>query len=74
MGQTILLVEDDGATRRQLSRALRRDGYAVVEAADGYGARKLGAFCLLEKPFDFDELRATVRRALAAPPSHGAHP
>jgi DNA-binding NtrC family response regulator len=29
-------------------------------------AKELGAFCLLEKPLDVDDLRAAVRRALAS--------
>jgi len=34
-GQTILLVEDDSDMRELLASALRRDGYTVIEAADG---------------------------------------
>lgn len=34
-GPTILLVEDDDAMREMLASALRRDGYTVIEAADG---------------------------------------
>ncbi len=34
----VLVVESDATFRRQLGRALRRDGYQVVEAADGHSA------------------------------------
>jgi len=34
-GPTILLVEDDADMREMLAAALRRDGYTVIEAADG---------------------------------------
>lgn len=34
-GPTILLVEDDDDMREMLAAALRRDGYRVIEAADG---------------------------------------
>ncbi|ETK37264.1 response regulator transcription factor [Microbispora sp. ATCC PTA-5024] len=34
----VLIVDDDDAVRRSLSHALRRDGYAVTEAADGLTA------------------------------------
>jgi len=37
-GQTILLVEDDQELRRMLASALRRDGFAVEEAANGDAA------------------------------------
>ena len=32
---TILVIEDDEATRSLLARALTREGYVVIEAADG---------------------------------------
>lgn len=35
---TILLVEDDHELRRLMARVLRKDGYDVVECADGDGA------------------------------------
>jgi DNA-binding response OmpR family regulator len=128
-GPTILLVEDDDEMRLMLASTLRRDGYTVVEAADGDGAlewlgpgvlegdpdrlpalivsdirlpyfsgleilegvqlarrrlpvilitafgdaetharaRKLGAECVLDKPFDLGDLRAAVRLALLPP-------
>lgn len=124
--QTVLLVEDDVEMRRMLSAALRRDGYAVLEAADGaealeqlgtliferrsrsalalivsdvrlplfsgfeileavrlarcrvpvilitaFGddethakALRLGADCVIDKPFDLDVFRATVQGSL----------
>jgi DNA-binding response OmpR family regulator len=34
-GRTLLLVEDDTEMRRMLAAAMRRDGYVVVEAANG---------------------------------------
>jgi two-component system, OmpR family, response regulator MprA len=34
----VLIVDDDEAVRRALTHALRRDGYGVVEAADGGAA------------------------------------
>ncbi|HST51314.1 MAG TPA: response regulator [Pyrinomonadaceae bacterium] len=37
---TVLLAEDDRALRRYLEVILRRDGYAVVTAADGLEAMK----------------------------------
>jgi DNA-binding response OmpR family regulator len=130
----VLLAEDDLELRRLIARALRRDGYQVVEAPDGtellelvadtiigekparpydliltdirmpgwsgmeilhglYGrgyhtpvvlitafgdeethrlAQKLGAVCVLDKPFELDDLRMVVlntinRRGGAAP-------
>lgn len=33
--RTVLLAEDDGAMRALLAQALRRDGFDVVEVADG---------------------------------------
>jgi CheY-like chemotaxis protein len=40
-GARILLAQDDDALRRVLAFALRRAGYAVLEAADGPGALAL---------------------------------
>jgi two-component system chemotaxis response regulator CheY len=37
-GATILLVEDDAELRRLIARTLRRDGYQVVECANGDAA------------------------------------
>ena len=37
-GPTILLVEDDDDMREMLAGTLRRDGYTVIEAADGEDA------------------------------------
>ena len=37
-GPTILLVEDDGATRAEVGRNLRLHGYRVVEAEDAASA------------------------------------
>ena len=34
-GRTLLLIEDDTEMRRMLAAALRRDGYVVIEAANG---------------------------------------
>jgi DNA-binding response OmpR family regulator len=46
-GPSILLVEDDEEMRRVLARALRRDGYGVVEARDGSEAlEQLGTVIL----------------------------
>ena len=136
-GRTLLLVEDDTEMRRMLAAAMRRDGYVVVEAANGDDAldwlgpgvldgevermpdlvvsdvrlphfngleileslqiaarripvilitgfpdgethaqaARLGADCVLEKPFDLGELRAAVHLALRkhvdAPPGPG---
>jgi signal transduction histidine kinase/ActR/RegA family two-component response regulator len=39
--EVVLLVEDDGAVRRGLSRGLRRLGYEVLEAQDGFEAMTL---------------------------------
>lgn len=44
----ILLVDDDDAMRRALSKALERDGYAVVEAPNGRSALE----CLERNPVD----------------------
>ena len=135
-GRTLLLVEDDLEMRRMLAAALRRDGYFVVEAANGDDAlvwlgpgvldgdleripdlvvsdirlpyftgleileslqvstrripvilitgfpdrdtyahaSRLGAECVLEKPFDLAELRAAVHLALRAQPRRSPGP
>ncbi len=45
--QVVLLVEDDGEMCRMLAGVLRRDGYRVVEAADGDDAlERLGPWAL----------------------------
>jgi two-component system response regulator AtoC len=46
--RNILVVEDDGATRRVLEVALRRAGYEPVTAADGAAAMLLAR----ARPFD----------------------
>jgi DNA-binding response OmpR family regulator len=123
---TLLLVEDDLEMRDMLASALRRDGYAVIEAANGddalewlgpgvlegnpdrlpdvvvsdirlpyfsgldiaeglqlarkdvpvilitgFGdpethaeALRIGAHCVLDKPFELDDLRVAIRFAL----------
>jgi CheY-like chemotaxis protein len=38
---TVMIVDDNAATRRMVKNALARHGYRVVEAADGATARKL---------------------------------
>ncbi|MEX0892226.1 MAG: PAS domain-containing protein [Gemmatimonadota bacterium] len=40
-GETVLLVEDDGAVRSLVGRMLRRAGYTVREASDGAGALRI---------------------------------
>ena len=37
---TILLVDDDEAVRRVLSFPLERDGYNVIQAADGHAVAR----------------------------------
>lgn len=50
-GATILLVEDDHEMREMLARTLRRDGYIVIEAADGDDALEwLGIGALAGEP------------------------
>ena len=45
--RVVLLIEDDGEMCRMLAGALRRDGYRVVEAADGDDALdRLGPWAL----------------------------
>jgi DNA-binding response OmpR family regulator len=39
--QTILLVEDDRATREMFEYALRMEGFAVIATCDGLGALRL---------------------------------
>jgi DNA-binding response OmpR family regulator len=135
-GRTLLLVEDDDEMRRMVASALRRDGFAVVEARNGDDAldwlgpgvldgdlervpdlvvsdirlpyftgleileslqvssrripvilvtgfpdretfaeaARLGAECVLEKPFELGELRAAIHLALSprsSPPGPG---
>jgi DNA-binding response OmpR family regulator len=48
MAPRILLVEDDAALRSLAARALRAEGYQVIEAPDGLQAWKL----VKESPFD----------------------
>jgi DNA-binding response OmpR family regulator len=135
----VLVAEDDFELRRMMVRALRKDGYEIVEATDGiellervadtyyddkdgrpydvivtdirmpgwsgmqvlhgfrgraeatpvilvtaFGdeqthrlAEKLGAVCVLDKPFDMDDLRMivlnTVKRQYAASAAISAH-
>jgi DNA-binding response OmpR family regulator len=40
-GRTILVVEDEGATRKLIGLILRQAGYAVLEAGDGETARDI---------------------------------
>jgi PAS domain S-box-containing protein len=40
-GQTVLVVEDEGAVRELTGRILAENGYQVIDAADGYRARIL---------------------------------
>ena len=56
-GATILLVEDDDEMREMLVTALRRDGYVVVEAADGDDALEwLGLGALEGEPSRWPDL------------------
>ena len=51
----LLVAEDDGALRRLLSAALRRDGHQVIEARDGAEILEALASTLIEpvaSPFD----------------------
>ena len=48
--ETILLVEDDAAGLRSMSRILRKNGYSVVEAVNGKDAREVIAS---HRPIDF---------------------
>ncbi len=42
---SVLVIEDDGPTRDMLSRMLRRDGWSVLEAADGRSGLELVTRC-----------------------------
>jgi len=56
-GPTVLLVEDDSDMRELLASALRRDGYTVIEAADGDDALEwLGLGALEGEPRRWPEL------------------
>src|SRR5438128_555102 len=56
----ILIVDDDSVTCELLCEVFAREGFETAVRAV-----KEGAFDYLSKPFDIDELVATVRRALA---------
>jgi two-component system cell cycle sensor histidine kinase/response regulator CckA len=49
-GRTVLVVEDDAAVRRALTRSLSRAGYSVLEASNGAAALKIADARQL--PFD----------------------
>jgi len=57
---TILLVEDDSATRELFDYALRLSGFAVV-------ASPAGVFRTLRKPITSDVLVTVVQQALMEP-------
>jgi DNA-binding response OmpR family regulator len=59
-GPTILLVEDDADMREMLAGALRKDGYTVIEAADGDDALEwLGLGALEGEPRRWPSLRVS---------------
>ena len=79
---SVLLAEDDPALRALLAMVLRNDGYQAIEFRNGGDlllmtafpdsrthelADRLGALAVLDKPFDFDELRSAIRKLPAAP-------
>jgi two-component system, cell cycle sensor histidine kinase and response regulator CckA len=49
-GETLLVVEDDGAIRAMVRRTLKRDGYIVLDATDGQNALDLAS--TYDKPID----------------------
>jgi DNA-binding NtrC family response regulator len=46
----VLLAEDDAAMRAMVARALRRDGFEVIEARNGYETLERLAYALVTQP------------------------
>jgi DNA-binding NtrC family response regulator len=61
----ILLADDDAATRDLVQRALALDGHEVIVTQDGAEQLKGKVSRMIAKPFTLDEMRSTVRGALA---------
>ena len=67
MPKTVLVVEDYADVRTMMKILIKRQGYQVVEAADGYEAIEAGFDNVIIKPFHFENLESFLNQYLAEP-------